>query len=62
MHKSEFVEMFEAMCHSEEQSDEESLLGDMLLLERFFAYAQNDIYKSEFIELNSIQLSLPYGK
>ena len=31
------------LCHFEERSDEESLLVDILLWYRFFAYAQNDL-------------------
>ena len=41
------------MCHSEEQSDEESLLVDMSPLERFFAYAQNDLFNWLFCPINS---------
>ena len=48
-----FIGKYWVMCHSEEQSDEESLLVDMSPLERFFAYAQNDLFNWLFCPINS---------
>ena len=48
-----FIGKYWVMCHSEEPSDEESLLVDMSPLERFFAYAQNDLFNWLFCPINS---------